>query len=218
MGFFSSLSSLVSPVTDLIGGQLDYTRSKKMATTANRRQWEFWQANNDYNSPASQMQRLEEAGLNPNLVYGNGAATHQATMSTAQMARPTSSGLNGAAVRAFQSANLHAQNDNLRQQNYNLFEEGQLLGYDKDLKAKQIVHQERINDLMMPAVQMARMASDFIRRNPRLAFYGSKGIELLKDAIGMGTQVAGALPRRSVSTVTNSRGRVVRQTDTHSGY
>ena len=212
------VSSLVDATSNFIGGQLDYSRSKKMATTANRRQWEFWQANNDYNSPKSQMQRLEEAGLNPNLVYGNGAATHQATMATAQSARPTKSGLGGFLERAYQMENMNAQNDNLKQQNFNLFEEGQLLGYDKDLKAKQIVHQERVNDLMMPAVQMARMASDFIRRNPRLAFYGSKGIELLKDAIGMGTQVAGALPRRSVSTVTNSRGRVVRQTDTHSGY
>lgn len=32
-----------------------------------------WQMQNAYNSPAAQMQRLREAGLNPNLVYGHGA-------------------------------------------------------------------------------------------------------------------------------------------------
>lgn len=32
-----------------------------------------WHMQNAYNSPAAQMQRLKEAGLNPNLVYGNGA-------------------------------------------------------------------------------------------------------------------------------------------------
>ena len=32
-----------------------------------------WARSNEYNSPLSQMQRLREAGLNPNLVYGNGA-------------------------------------------------------------------------------------------------------------------------------------------------
>jgi len=32
-----------------------------------------WQMMNQYNTPAAQMQRLKEAGLNPNLVYGNGA-------------------------------------------------------------------------------------------------------------------------------------------------
>lgn len=32
-----------------------------------------WSTQNAYNSPAAQMQRLKEAGLNPHLVYGNGA-------------------------------------------------------------------------------------------------------------------------------------------------
>lgn len=30
-----------------------------------------WERNNVYNSPAQQMQRFKEAGLNPNLIYGN---------------------------------------------------------------------------------------------------------------------------------------------------
>lgn len=34
-----------------------------------------WNAQNLYNSPAEQMKRLRAAGLNPNLVYGNGATT-----------------------------------------------------------------------------------------------------------------------------------------------
>lgn len=32
-----------------------------------------WEMQNAYNSPAAQMQRLKDAGLNPNLIYGNGA-------------------------------------------------------------------------------------------------------------------------------------------------
>lgn len=32
-----------------------------------------WNLQNEYNSPAAQMQRLKDANLNPNLVYGNGA-------------------------------------------------------------------------------------------------------------------------------------------------
>lgn len=38
---------------------------------------EMWHKANEYNSPIQQMQRLREAGLNPNLIYGNGA-THTA--------------------------------------------------------------------------------------------------------------------------------------------
>lgn len=49
------------------------------------RKWalEDWSRNAQYNSPLQQMQRLREAGLNPNLVYGNGA------QNTAQMVTRT---------------------------------------------------------------------------------------------------------------------------------
>ena len=38
-----------------------------------------WQMQNAYNSPAAQMERLRNAGLNPNLVYGNGAQASNAS-------------------------------------------------------------------------------------------------------------------------------------------
>lgn len=56
--------------------QQDYNRQRKDALAD-------WQMQADYNSPKAQMQRLREAGLNPNLVYGNGA--------DAQMASPVRS-------------------------------------------------------------------------------------------------------------------------------
>lgn len=45
------------------------------ATTlmTNRSNQKLFRENRDYNHPANQMKRLKEAGLNPNLVYGNGA-------------------------------------------------------------------------------------------------------------------------------------------------
>lgn len=44
----------------------------------------MWQIQNDYNSPSEQMKRLREAGLNPHLVYGNGADTTAGAISTPQ--------------------------------------------------------------------------------------------------------------------------------------
>lgn len=38
-----------------------------------------WNMQNAYNDPAAQMRRLEAAGLNPNLVYGNGSAANTST-------------------------------------------------------------------------------------------------------------------------------------------
>lgn len=38
-----------------------------------------WMKQNEYNSPKEQMKRLKEAGLNPHLVYGQGAVANNAT-------------------------------------------------------------------------------------------------------------------------------------------
>ena len=39
-----------------------------------------WHMQNSYNTPAAQMQRLKAAGLNPDLMYGNGSAGVQANL------------------------------------------------------------------------------------------------------------------------------------------
>lgn len=44
-----------------------------------------WQMMNEYNSPEAQMERLQSAGLNPNLVYGGGATTEGATVRSTNM-------------------------------------------------------------------------------------------------------------------------------------
>lgn len=45
----------------------------KMAKYAYSKDLEMWNKNNAYNTPSEQMRRLNEAGLNPNLVYGTGS-------------------------------------------------------------------------------------------------------------------------------------------------
>jgi len=58
----------------------DYNRTRKDALAD-------WNMQNAYNHPKQQMQRLVEAGLNPNLVYGNGAtATTSAPIRSGNLA------------------------------------------------------------------------------------------------------------------------------------
>lgn len=81
-----------------------------------------WSMQNEYNSPQSQMQRLREAGLNPNLVYGHGADA----MSTAP-ARASSPGTWNPKPPEFQAGSIskgyfdtqiqQATLDNLKKQN-----------------------------------------------------------------------------------------------------
>lgn len=56
----------------------DYTMNKKnrqfareQSNLAWERSQEMWNMTNAYNSPSAQMQRMIDAGLNPNLIYGN---------------------------------------------------------------------------------------------------------------------------------------------------
>lgn len=53
----------------------DYRRNKlnkEMADYAHKKSLQAWQMQNQYNSPEAQMQRYQEAGLNPHLMYGQG--------------------------------------------------------------------------------------------------------------------------------------------------
>lgn len=81
-----------------------------------------WTMQNEYNSPQSQMQRLREGGLNPNLVYGNGAtatSSSQPRSSSPGSYNPkvpqiaTSQGL----TAVMQTKMQQAQIDNLKAQN-----------------------------------------------------------------------------------------------------
>lgn len=56
-----------------IGGKRQYKYSKKLSAFEHAQNMELMKYQLDYNSPASQMGRFKDAGLNPNLVYGQGS-------------------------------------------------------------------------------------------------------------------------------------------------
>lgn len=82
MGLFETLAGPVGGlVSGVVGGIMQNNANNKNIEFAReqmntQRQWALqdWDKQNAYNSPAATMQRLKDAGLNPNLVYGNGSA------------------------------------------------------------------------------------------------------------------------------------------------
>lgn len=64
--------AIIGGVSNIIGG-LFGNRSRKRES-ARQRKWseDMWNRQNAYNTPAMQMKRLREAGLNPALMYGQG--------------------------------------------------------------------------------------------------------------------------------------------------
>jgi len=73
------IGGIISAVTQpfMQKWQQDFERHE--AGQAWERNIKNWEMQNEYNSPAQQMQRLKEAGLNPNLVYGKGAVGNSAS-------------------------------------------------------------------------------------------------------------------------------------------
>ncbi|QCS36327.1 minor capsid protein [Capybara microvirus Cap1_SP_259] len=72
MGLFSKIGDLFTDAWHGLSG-------KDAAQAQNAANLSAWNLTNDYNSPVAQMQRLEAAGLNPNLVYSSGNTTGQAS-------------------------------------------------------------------------------------------------------------------------------------------
>lgn len=54
--------------------------NKEMAEYQYSKELEMWNRMNDYNSPSAQMQRFADAGLNPNLIYGQGNSGNASSM------------------------------------------------------------------------------------------------------------------------------------------
>lgn len=52
----------------------EFAANYALQQQANANEVEMWKMQQDYNTPAAQMQRFKEAGLNPNLIYSQGNA------------------------------------------------------------------------------------------------------------------------------------------------
>lgn len=71
----NAASSAIGGVIGLANTALQHRYNKKLADYQNDINIQNWNMQNEYNSPAEQRKRLEQAGLNPAQMYGNGATS-----------------------------------------------------------------------------------------------------------------------------------------------
>lgn len=79
-----------SLASGLLNNFLGQSMSKDMMDYQFQLQQQGIDRMNKYNSPVEQMKRLQAAGLNPNLVYGNGVDGNQSSAASPSMANRTS--------------------------------------------------------------------------------------------------------------------------------
>lgn len=78
-------AAVIAGIAAVIGGIISSQGNKqsqerynqaqmKLAEQQNAQQVDFWKMQNAYNDPSQQMNRLKNAGLNPNMLYGSGVS------------------------------------------------------------------------------------------------------------------------------------------------
>lgn len=121
-------SGVIGGIITAIGqgrqNRLAREHAEKMYNQQKADNLEFWNLQNQYNSPEEQMRRLRQAGLNPNLVYGNGQVANQAeSMKAPNAMQPNIAPFRmdlssiGDAINTYNNLQTSAlQRDNLRSQ------------------------------------------------------------------------------------------------------
>jgi hypothetical protein len=90
---FSFGANVLDNATGLISNIITNRQNAKNQQKQNEFNLKMWHLNNQYNTPSAQMQRLQQAGLNPNLMYQNG---------TTGISQGATSSASGSAMQAFQ--------------------------------------------------------------------------------------------------------------------
>lgn len=76
----SAIGTIGGIFTGGASARKQYRYQSKLMDKQNQQQIDFWKMNNEYNTPFNQRARLEQAGLNPDLMYGGSGNMYQSQM------------------------------------------------------------------------------------------------------------------------------------------
>ena len=115
------LSNVINAISARRTQQRQYENNLSLQQQQQSYETAMWNKSNEYNSPLQQMSRLQEAGLNPNMVYGQSSAGAAGTATVPQGAsnsvgtlQPVHVDLTQAALQAAQ-VNTQVQTSKLLQ-------------------------------------------------------------------------------------------------------
>ncbi|AXL14915.1 hypothetical protein [Microviridae sp.] len=158
----AALSSAAGTYAQAVSGRKAQRRAHRynleMANFQYGKDLESWNRANAYNDPTQQMARLKRAGLNPNLVYGNGATTQAAgqlpqfqapQMDMGSPIAPDWGGVLGetanVALKAAQRDNIQAQTANTEQNTFNSALKSEIIKTDAQRKKVDLHQIENLN-------------------------------------------------------------------------
>ena len=135
--------------------------SKKRQNQADAKNIEFWKMQNQYNTPAAQMQRLKDAGLNPNLIYGSSPAGASGSAGSIAPSKPAPYAIKDPSQTIAQMALLEAQKNNLDANTYKTNTSGQLTEVQKEI----------LNATKSSSIEIRKLEADQAREEALSAMY-----------------------------------------------
>lgn len=161
----------------------------------------FWEMQNRYNAPIAQMQRFEEAGLNPNLIYGQGSAGNAGSIPTPEVQpvnfKSTRFDKIDAMGLALGEADLkikQAQANNLNEQTGVIVQDRQLRALQAERAGFDLAFQKDVRDFQFDAhrekVRQTKAVTDIsLNRDAREAALNSSNLqEALERMLSMREQ------------------------------
>lgn len=181
----STVASLAPSATGIIsevGNALLTMRTNRQNREFAREQYERekadnlaqWSRQNEYNSPSAQMERLQLAGLNPNLVYGKGADNLSQPIAPARGSVPNAVAPRVDLSRPFSEyqnfALRKAQTDNQTAQNTVLLQDALL---KNATTASVIANTEKTKFNLGQTMRLADINANFLAESLRKMEYGN---------------------------------------------
>lgn len=139
-----------------ISNPLQYYYQRKLMGHEHDYAIEDWNLQNAYNTPKAQMQRYQEAGLNPNLIYGQTNTASPVGSGPHASFNAEGIDLAGFLQKWYSAKASKAQVNNLEQQNENLKSQDSLLGANADYVQAQTRMQELKNKYFQSTGRLPR--------------------------------------------------------------
>lgn len=164
---FDWIGSGIQAAGNLIGGLIGARSNERAAERQMEMQQDLINRQNVYNSPANQMRRLQEAGLNPNLVYGGGAVTgnQSGTGSAPTVASSGDYGLSKAtdSINTYMAINNHDMDMRLKQQTLS---NNDVVNKNADLQAQAQLEKTKSEDKVLKSQLLTnQMTNDILKHD-----------------------------------------------------
>lgn len=178
----SNANALLGAAGSLGSGVISGAMGMINQKLADKRNVQFWHQQNDYNHPTKQMERMREAGLNPNMMYGHGSAASSGNSNQQVKTQSPGTPKIENPMEAYQDTQVReATTDNLRYRNTVLVEQAALSAAQTAGQSIKNAHSQtdlnRANELYDTSIDAAKAGLEEITERNRFNKANNPSIE-----------------------------------------